>query len=180
MTKIELIPLKGISIEGIGNANLGDTRKTIEQLLGPPTSIGGTEGFYDQYEFRVDYSKQGKAEFIEFIFGPFPQRTKLSIYGVDPFATKAEELTALLTEKNNGEVDKTEEPYSLTFLNTSIGVWRDAVPANIEEWIQETKDTGRYEFEKEDLTFELEKAQYFWTIGIGIENYYKETVNFPL
>lgn len=101
--------------------------------------------YYDKYELRIDLDKKGEVEFIEFINGPFPALTKLFIYGVDPFQVGADNLIALLTASNNGPIDDGEADFCYTFLNISVGIWREISSGDVEEAIAEMKASSEYE-----------------------------------
>lgn len=175
MTKIEILPLDGVQIEKLGKISLGQSKSDIERLLGQPSANSNQNRlFYNDYEFRIDLDKNGKVEFIEFIYGPFPEKTELSIYGIDPFKIGADKLLEVLAEKNNGQIDDSEADHSFCFLNISVGVWRDATTKDIEESIAEMKANNEYEENKDWLEEDLTKAKNFWTIGIGIKNYYEK------
>ena len=174
MTKIEILPLDGIKIENIGKLSLGQSKADIEKLLGKPSDTSNLKQlFFDEYEVRIDIDKKGNAEFIEFIYGPFPEKTELSIYGVDPFQIGASKLVEILTEKNNGKIDDSEAEYCYIFQNISVGVWRQLTEKTVEESIAEMKADNEYEENKDWLNEDLEKAKNFWTIGIGVKNYYE-------
>ena len=174
MTKIEILPLDGIVIENIGKLSLGQSKSDIEKLFGKPSESSNLKQlFFDEFEVRIDLDKKGNAEFIEFIYGPFPEKTELSIYGVNPFQIGATKLVEILTEKNNGKIDDSEAEYCYTFQNISVGVWRQLTEQNVEESIAEMKADNEYEENKDWLNEDLNKAKNFWTIGIGLENYYE-------
>ncbi len=174
MTKIEILPLDGIVIENIGKLSLGQSKSDIEKLFGKPSESSNLKQlFFDEYEVRIDLDKKGNAEFIEFIYGPFPEKTELSIYGVNPFQIGATKLVEILAEKNNGKIDDSEAEYCYTFQNISVGVWRQLTEQNVEESIAEMKADNEYEENKDWLNEDLNKAKNFWTIGIGVKNYYE-------
>jgi len=174
MTKIEILPLDGIEIENVGKLSFGQSKSDIEKLFGQPSGSSNlNQLFYDNYEFRIDLDKNGNAEFIEFIYGPFPEKSQLSIYGVDPFQIGANKLVEILTEKNNGQIDNSEADFSYGFLNISVGVWREITTKDVEESIAEMKAKNEYEENKDWLEEDMTKAKNFWTIGIGIKNYYE-------
>ena len=130
--------------------------------------------FYDDLELRIDLDNSDKIEFIEFIYGPFPKKIEIEIYGINPFKTKSTDLIEILTEKNNGEIDLSEEPYCFAFLESSIGIFRDSCESDIDEMITELKENREY-FENEKWVLEdKEKAKYFWTVGLGKKDYYKQ------
>lgn len=152
MTKIEILPLDGIEIENIGKLSLGQSKSDIENLLGKPSDSSNLKQlFFDEYEVRIDLDKKGNAEFIEFIYGPFPEKTELSIYGIDPFQIGANKLIEILTEKNNGKIDDSEAEYCYTFQNISVGVWRQLTEKTVEENIAEMKADNEYEENKDWL-----------------------------
>ena len=181
MTKIEIKPCVGIILQDIGMVKLGQLRSEVEKLIGFPTksqsvsfeSISVDQAFYDNYEFRIDYGKDNSIEFIEFIYGPFPERIELNLFGINPFKLDADELIKILTEKNSGLVDTSSSPYIYSFQNISVGIWRESEPNDIMEMIQEKKEDGEYESDKDWLNEELEQSKHFWTIGMGKKDYYK-------
>jgi len=84
MKKIELVPLVGIQIEGIGQVNLGTGRAEVHGVLGAPSDALDDQYYYDELELRLDFNDQGTLEFIESINGPYPEKTEINIYGVNP------------------------------------------------------------------------------------------------
>jgi hypothetical protein len=90
MTTIRIYPLQGIDISGVGPVNLGQARSETEKLLGRPGDHSdNSRSFYPEYECRIDFDQSNTVEFIEFIYGPFPEQIQLSLYGIDPFQTRA-------------------------------------------------------------------------------------------
>ncbi|WP_316798403.1 hypothetical protein [Pedobacter frigidisoli] len=174
MIKIKILPLEGIEIENIGKLYLGQAKPDIEKLLGTPSANSNLQQlFYDHYELRIDLDHNENAEFIEFIYGPFQERTELSIYGINPFQIGADKLIEILKEKNKGKIDDSEAGYSYAFLNISVGIWRQSTEKGIDESIAEMKANQEYEENKDWLNEDLNKAKNFWTIGIGVKNYYE-------
>lgn len=174
MIKIKIIPLEGIEIENIGKLLLGDSKSNIKKLLGKPSVISDkVQSYYDDYELRIDFDKNGRAEFIEFIYGPFPEKTELELYEINPFQIGAAQLVTLLSEKNNGKVDDREAEYCYTFFNLSVGLWRQATEQDVEDEMADMKANNEYEENKEWLEEDLKKSKNFWTIGVGVKDYYK-------
>ncbi|EDM38513.1 hypothetical protein PBAL39_20610 [Pedobacter sp. BAL39] len=174
MIKIEILPLDGIEIDNIGKLSLGQSKSDIEKLLGSPSESSNLKQlFYDEYEFRIDLDSEGNSEFIEFLYGPFPEKTELSIYGHNPFQIGANKLIQILTEKNDGEIDDSEADYCYAFLNISVGIWRQLTEKTVEESIAEMKADNEYKGNQDWLNEDLNKAKNFWTIGIGVKNYYE-------
>ncbi|SHG91453.1 hypothetical protein [Pedobacter caeni] len=171
MKKIEIIPLEGIDFEEGISIRFGQTIPEIKAVLGDPTAEEPHQLYYDHLEFRLDFDKNGELEFVE-IQGPFSRHLAPQIYHVNPFAIEADDLVKLLTEKNDGRIDDSEKPYCYCFLENSVGVWREFVEDDIRATIDELKDNGEYEESKDWIEQDLEKAKFFWTVGIGNKNYY--------
>ncbi|AUC83335.1 hypothetical protein [Lacinutrix sp. Bg11-31] len=173
MIKIILNPLQGIEIVNGKVITLGDSKTELLNKLGKPSEVNDDSLFYDEFELRVDIDSSGNIEFIEFICGPFPEKTEIEIYGINPFKSQSLDLIELLTIENDGVVDSSEAPYCYTFLESSIGVYRDAFEEEIDELIEGMKEMGVYLENKEWVLDDKEKAKYFWTIGLGVKDYYK-------
>jgi hypothetical protein len=59
MKKIELIPLVGIQIEGIGQVDLGVSRADVQSVLGAPSDALDDQYYYDELERRkLHYSDE--------------------------------------------------------------------------------------------------------------------------
>ena len=166
-------PLKGIRLENNEIIEFGTSKFDLLKKLGMPSSEFENQFFYDDLELRIDLDNQGQIEFIEFIYGPFPEKTEIEVYEINPFKTQSFELLEVLTEKNNGHVDKSEEPYCYAFLESSIGVFRDSCESDVNEMIAEMKANGENPEQEDWVLEDKQKAKYFWTIGIGKKGYYK-------
>ena len=169
MKKITLLPLVGIQIGSYETLEFGTSKSELFRKLGKPTSQYENQLFYKDLEIRIVLDSSKSIEFIESISGPFPEKIEIEVYGINPFRTKSEDLIEILSNQNNGEVDRSEEPYCYAFLESSIGIFRDACEADIDEM---KANEGSPE-NKEWALKEEEKAKYFWTIGIGKKGYYK-------
>ena len=51
----------------------------------------------------------------------------------DPFKIGTDNLVALLSAKNGGEIDDSEAEYCYGFVNISVGIWRDMTEKGAEE-----------------------------------------------
>lgn len=174
MIKIEIKPLHGIAIDGIGEILLNQSKSEIVQLLSNPSShSNNTQFYYNQYELRIDFDEHG-VSFIEFIYGPYPVKTELSLYSINPFQVGADNLIQLLTVKNNGIIDDSEAGHSYVFLNISVGIWREATEQEIQTSINESKIDGTPIDQIHQLENELDSVKNFWTIGIGRKGYYDD------
>ncbi|PJJ83166.1 hypothetical protein [Mucilaginibacter auburnensis] len=165
MQNIEIKPLEGIVIKDIGEVLLGRHKNNVYTLLGHPSIDNKDRIFYKELEVRFDIDQHDNIEFIEFIYGPFPKNIELTIYDVNPFTIGANKLLKILSMHNQGDPDTSEAPYSYAFTNTSIGVWRDLAPEDIEPITEDNINDNYSE--------ELKMVQNFWTIGIGVPNYYR-------
>ena len=87
------------------------------------------------------------------------------------FQTEADNLYNILSEKNHGGIDDSENGYSYSFLNISVGVFRSSIPDAVQEMIEDADEEGD-PMEADEIEYEMRKANYWSTIGIGIENYY--------
>jgi len=173
LEKITLIPLKGLAFENNETIGFGTSKARLFTLLGKPSVEFEKQLFYDDLELRIDLDRSGRIEFIEFIYGPFPEKTEIEIYGINPFKTESSELIKVLTKQNNGAVNEAEAPYCHAFLESSIGVFRDSCEADVKEVIDKMKANGEYATNEVWLNEDREKAKYFWTVGIGKKDYYK-------
>lgn len=171
MNRITLKPLEGIIINE-SKISFGQTKNDLINLLGSPDYEDENQVFYENLDVRFDLDKNGLLEFIE-CQGPYSGNSEFNIYGISPFKLPANELVTLLTNENNGEIDDFEVPYSYSFLEISVGVWRAAVPTDIAAAIAEMKADGSYEAAKEVMDQDLEKSGHFWTIAVGKVDYYK-------
>lgn len=169
MGNIEIIPLVGIRLNDIA-INLSTSREDVENLLEKPSEAWEHSLFYFNNELRIDFDKNNKVEFIEFLAG-IDGKIQPKIYGVYAFQTEADNLYNILKERNHGGIDDSENGYSYRFLNISVGVFRSSIPKNVQEMIEEADKDGE-PLEADVLEYEMKKANYWSTIGIGIEDYY--------
>ncbi|GKS13400.1 hypothetical protein YDYSY3_44000 [Paenibacillus chitinolyticus] len=172
MKTLRLEPLRGIDLNEAGYVAFGQTVQQVKLLLGEPSRAYDKQLFYDELELRIDLNDEDRVEFMECIFGPCCEKTIPLIYEERPFELSGEALIALLTEKNNGIIDDTEAEYGYSFMEISVGIYRQATPADLLESIEEAKAEGTYEEDCEWLENDLRKANHFWTIGIGEKGYY--------
>ena len=166
----KLQPLRGIEWNG-KVINLGDSKQTVENVLGRPEIMDDSYYFFNS-DLRIDFDKSGDVEFIEFL-GGMAGELRPEIYGINVFETLAEDVKNVLSAKNNGVVDDSENGYSYAFLNSSIGVYRESIPEDVEEMIAEMEQDGIDTSDNEDIEYEKRKANYWATIGIGKPGYYK-------
>lgn len=165
----EIIPLSGMKAGG-RKICFGDPKEKIEEVLGTPQSTWEDSYYYFDSELRVDFDPQGRATFIELLAGA-DGSIQPQIYGVTAFQTDADSLYELLKSKNNGEVDDAEHGYSYSFLNISVGLYREQTPDDVQAMMEEAKEEGK-PMAAEDIQFEMKKANHWDTIGFGVQGYY--------
>ena len=166
---VEIYPLEKVVIDGV-SVCLGMEQSAVEAAIGKG-SLTGERCYYYDNELAIDYDDDNRIEFIEFLSG-VDGSLRPMIYGVSVYDTPADELTALLRQKNDGEVDDSEEGYSYAFLNISVGVYREIRPQDVAEMIEEMKADGIPTDDNVDLAADIRRANHWATIGIGVAGYY--------
>ncbi len=165
-----LKPLEGICWNEY-SISLENTKKEVEKVLGQPDIVENSYYYFDN-ELRFDFDNNEKVKFIEFL-GGMEGTIQPQIYGVNAFTTEAEELYKTLKEHNVGENVDSENGYSYTFHGISVGVYREIIPEDMEEMIEEMKEEGVQIEGNEDLEVEKKRAYHWATIGIGRSGYYE-------
>ena len=168
--KIEIYPLDKVVFEGVPVCQ-GVERSAVENAIGVGQLIGKRYYYYNN-ELAIDYNENGTVEFIEFL-GGVEGSLQPTIYGVFAFGTDAEEVAELLKQKNDGEITDTEQGYSYSFSNISVGVYREIRPSDILEMIEEMKADGIPTEDNEDLAADMRRANHWATIGVGVAGYYR-------
>ena len=167
---IEIFPLNKVMVDGV-SVCLGMERSAVENAIGTGQLIGKRYYYYNN-ELAIDYNENGTVEFIEFLGGSEGYLQPI-IYGVSAFGTDAEEVVELLKQKNDGEITDTEQEYSYSFSNISVGVYREIRPSDILEMIEEMKVDGIPTEDNEDLAADMRRANHWATIGVGVAGYYR-------
>lgn len=165
---IQMIPLEGIVLNG-EKILLGSSRESVRNILGKPDDLQGSYYYYNS-ELRFDFNKRNELEFIEFLAGN-EGKLQPEIYGIYPFSIEADELYAVLSEHNRGEIDDSENGYSYAFLEISVGIFRRRIPEDVEEMAKEAEENGE-PLSEEEYECERKMANYWATIGIGVKGYY--------
>lgn len=93
------------------------------------------------------------------------------IYGFQVFQEEADELYHVLEKNNSGEVVDKEDGYSYAFPNIGIGVYRESIPSNVVELIQELQKTGIDITDHPNIKEEQLKAMHWATISVVPLNY---------
>ena len=169
--EIILKPLEGMEWNG-NYVPLGCSKEKVAEVFGKAQVVGNSS-YYFQNELRFDFDKKGRLEFIEFL-GGMEGLLKPMIYDISAFEHGASEVEQILREKNAGEVDKSEGEYSASFLNISVGVYREIIPSDVLEMEEEMKADGIPTEGNEDLENDRKRANHWGIIGIGTAGYYKK------
>lgn len=167
--KVQVKPLEGIVLNG-KEISLHCSREAVEEILGEPDRWKNSSYYYHN-ELRFDFNSDNELEFIEFLAG-YDSRLQPEVYGICPFRVAADEVYAVLSEHNQGEIDDSENGYSYGFLETSIGVYRPRIPDDVLEMEEEARESGEL-LSKEEYEYEMKQANYWATFGLGVEGYYK-------
>jgi len=167
---IEIFPLDKVVIDGI-SVCFGMEQTAVEKAIGKGEAVGDRYYYFDS-EMAIDYDQDKKVEFVEFLGGA-DGILRPVIYGVSVFDTDADELAALLSQKNTGEVQE-EQGYSFAFEGISVGIYRETTPADVLEMIEEMKADGIQVEGNEDVAEEMRRAGHWAAIGAGMAGYYQE------
>ncbi len=167
---IIIYPLEKVEIDSV-IVRLGMQKGDVEARIGKGQAVGNRYYYYNS-EMVIDYDSDNCVEFIEFM-GGVDGALKPFIYGVSAFETDADELVALLKEKNAGEIEDNEQGYSYGFNNISVGIYRELRPVDVAEMMEEMKADGITVDDNEDLEADRRRANHWATIGFGIEGYYQ-------
>ena len=165
---IQIYPLDKVVFDNVSIC-LGMEKKAVELALGVGKAIGNRY-YYFNSEMAIDY-QENKVNFIEFL-GGVDGKLKPTIYGVSAFDVEADELVDVLKTNNNGELCDDENGYSYQFSNISIGLYREAIPNEIAEIVEEAKSFGN-PMSDDEIQYEMKRANYWATIGIGVTGYYQ-------
>lgn len=147
---------------------LGADKNSIFNMLGKGESFDKKRYFYFNSELAIDFDKENKVEFIEFL-GGIDGELQPVIYGISAFEVNADDLMETLKKYNNGAINDSENGYSYGFLEISVGIYREFLP----EEIIESAKIENMSLDDEDVKKDLRKALHWATVGIGVNNYYR-------
>ena len=165
---VEIKPLDKVVFDNI-SIYFGMERSAVERAFGEGHPIGNRY-YYFNNEMAIDYL-ENKVAFVEFL-GGVNGKLKPVIYGVSAFDIDAAELVAVLKANNNGEICDDETGYSYQFSKISIGVFREVLPDEISEMIEEAK-CFRNPMSNDEIQYEMKRANHWATIGCGGVGYYQ-------
>ena len=165
---INIHPLDKVVFDNVSIC-LGMEKSAVELALGAGEAIGNRY-YYFHSEMAIDYHGN-KVDFIEFL-GSVDGKLKPTIYGVSAFDVDAAALVDVLKAHNNGEICDNDNGYSYQFSNISIGVYREALPDEITEMIEEAKNDGN-PMSDDEIAYEMKRANHWAAIGVGVTGYYQ-------
>ena len=174
---VEIVPLEKITINDI-DILLGLDKAEVTKLLGEGEASGESIRYFES-ELGIYYDSDNKVEFIEFYSG-IDGKLKPTIYGVPVFQTKARDLVEIIEKHNSGnsyfdaDIEWFDGDYDIEFYNISVGLYRDITPDDVASMKAEMIAEGVFDENDEDYLYDVEKSQYWGTIGIGIEGYYND------
>lgn len=167
--QVEVLPQTGIIVGG-RTIRLGDTRADVERMLGEPGSVIENSLYYFQSELHIVLDKTNRVEFIDVQGGP-DGTLQAVLDGVEVFQADPDAVYELLKGKNAGGAEENENGYSYRFLDLSVGLFRESIPKNVDEMIEEARADG-HPLSIEDI--EYEKRRTHWAaIGVGVKDYYR-------
>ena len=161
--QVKLYPLDRAKI-GDKTVILGMDMNSVFSILGKSESFHTLYGsnnerhYYFNGELAIDFDKENKVEFIELLFGIDGELQPL-IYGISAFRENADKVVNILTQKNNGEIDDSEGAYSYAFLEISVGIYREYIPQEIIESIEESKSEGMI-LDNKEIEEEMRRASH--------------------
>ena len=165
-----LFPLIGMEFNGL-SIRFGQSRAEVEKTLGEPEAVHNSRCYYFDSELALDFDKAGGLEFIEFLGGP-DSALRPGLYGQDVFAADADELLALLSERNGPDINDDEAEYGYALRELSIGLYREITPADVKAMLLEMGSMNLESLGGVDVDEEMKKAHHWAAIGIGRKNYY--------
>lgn len=165
---VQIHPLDKVVFDN-ASVCFGMEKLSVELVLGIGEGVGN-RCYYLGGEVAVDY-KENKVDFIEFM-GGVDGDIEPVIYGASAFDVNAEELVGILKTNNKGDVFDNENGYSYQFLNIGIGIYREALPEEITEMVEEAKNDGN-PMSDDEIKNEMKRANHWATIGCGSAGYYQ-------
>ena len=165
---VEIYPLDKVVFDNISIC-FGMEKSVVELAFGKGQPIGN-RCYYFNNEMAIEYVEH-KVSFVEFL-GGVDGKLKPVIYGISAFDIDAAELVAMLKANNNGEICDNENGYSYQFSKISIGVYREVLPDEITEMIEEAKRLGN-PMSDDEIQYEMKRSNHWATIGCGSVGYYQ-------
>lgn len=168
---VEIVPLFGIRI-GEKTVTLGEPKGCVERDLGQPSFSNAHRCSFFEGALRVGISEFGRVETIAFPFGAQSELLP-TVYGRRVFEDQADEVAAILREKNGGELQTDADGSFYRFYTLGVRLSRDTVPRDVEKMIRMTEGT-KDAMRPEDIAFERNRAEHWDLIEIAEKGYYEK------
>uniref|UniRef100_UPI004056E9C7 hypothetical protein n=1 Tax=Acetatifactor sp. TaxID=1872090 RepID=UPI004056E9C7 len=146
---------------------LGMNKEAVESVIGKGQFVG-ERYYYFNNEMAIEYTNNKMVRFIEFLGGIYGSLRPM-IYCISVFDNLADEVETVLRDKNSGKIDDSEQGYSYRFYDISVGVYRERIPEDIKDMIEDMKSDGIPIEDNEDLKEEIRRANHWAAIGIGVK-----------
>lgn len=165
---VEIIPLYGIRIGG-RSVTLGESKGCVERDLGLPSYSNADRCSFFEGALCVGISTLGRVETIAFPFGSFSELLP-TVYGKSVFGEPADEIRALLKEKNGGDLRTDGSGRSCCFPALGIRLYRDAVPEDVQRMIRAARAANK-PMRPEEIAFERDRAARWDLIELSEKDY---------
>lgn len=158
--------------QGIGLIKLGMNKEEVERCRQEYNTMFFNENRCTEFfkgTFKVEYDNEGKVIFIELSSIKGEQEFTCSIMDIDIFETKAEELVEKIDIVSPYDRNDWELGFSYHFPDLGLCFWRPNIFKDSdmeEEWFKA--------HDKEEQESYL-KDQYFRTVAIAVDGYWKST-----
>ncbi len=167
---VAVTPLEGIRWAG-GALRFGDTFEQVRAVLGEPEDADHI--FYQGSDIAVRFDKEGRVECIEFLGGA-DSTLQPKLFGIYPLRADADTVYQLLHGQNGDDIDASQAEYRYAFCTLGISLYRDSTPQDVENLIQEVRDSGREPNTDEDVALERWQASHWSALGVGKPGYYQK------
>ena len=162
--KAELISKVGADIDG-KHIELGWKREQVVSVLGDP-EMAFEHDWYYKGALALDYDDKGVLLYIECRRG-----TNTGLFGRNVFEMQADDVYDMLVNENGDDITDEDDGYSYVFNNICVSVWRETIPSDVEEMIEEAGEEGETVTD-EDLAEEWDNATHWDAVGIFAPGYY--------
>lgn len=175
--QIELLPMKGILLNGQTALSFGATHEEAERILGNP-AIKNNKGWersanvweYPGHAMTLEFDENDLLMLFILHATGAERNIELILHGENPFTTPDTALLSLLTHKNNGNITDLNGGFSYAFPEAGIALQRFMTAAMAEEMITDAKAQGNYEERKDYLESNVKKAPFFTKICMGTKD----------
>ncbi len=171
MYKITLIPQVGVSIEGVGQVNFGDSREKLFQTWGKnEDQVNEKRLRFKNYGCFIEFKKSDDTfEAIEFWNDYKENKVEVYLDDTEILQGDAQAIKAMLQIKNNNEPH-----HDGWFVNIDV-IFSGGSQKQVQAIINQTKTEGVFEGNYKDyLLQDLENAKHFTCFGIGYKGYCKD------